>query len=1094
MKDKIKHFSKGDFQIKKQNIVFSETNLLCKIGEGEVYKGSFIIENLSKGDIRGLVYPSSFRMSCRKQGFEGNPVKVEFQYDGRGLNPGHVEKGVFTIVCSGGEFEIAFTAIIEKPFVMSSQGKIQNLRGFKKLAYKNYDEAKKIFKSRDFYELVKYEAPKIRNLYDNMRKWNLDDIGMEEFLVGIKQKEKLFLSLESNERIYKNIDGIYTDSVFITKNSWGYLSFEIYSDCDFLEPDISRLTTLDFHNMSYELKYTINSSKLHGGRNFGNIILKTPFDTITYNVEIDNSVEDIEDRRKCDYIKAHFLKNFLKFEGEYIKSEKWFDVSMKLINELQIAEPDELEYKLYQAYAYIRVGQKDEAKWILENYNYNKFSVNKNIELDAFYLYLTALQRHETAYTKKVVDDLQKFYLKNAKSWKILCMLIDIDSYYNDYYEKKHALENQFNLGANNIIVYLEAYKCFRDKTTNLKKLGNFEIQILRFAIKYKLLTKELALYTSNLASQQKYFDKRILEILEASYELYPDHMILTSICTILIKGNQISTRCFKWFDLAIQEEIKIARLFEYYMESVDIERTEPLHRTVLLYFAHGNNLTYEREALLYANILLHEKEGSDLFKCYYDDIKVFAMQQLELRRINSNLRILYKHILSDNEMNIEKIKAIYDITHAYAITTRVPNLKYILVIANDGGIYQRVPYSNKGSQVILDSKDDIIAWESNDGMYYVGSVKYNAERLFNEHKYIDMCRSKLQPIQEAQESERELLLEFESLKNYNIDSVDLQKAFQLCVKKLKDMERDEETYLTYILFQLFQREEYDKNSIEYLVKYFNGSTREMKSLFYAAKDYGVNTSELAERIITQMLFSESMVGSSEIFADYYSGNPYFRLIEGYMAYICHEYVVKNKVMSPSIVQLMMYELSEKFTLPDIIKIGMLKYYSNNSYTEEDKVILKQCMQELCEKQIYFDFYLEYSEEWLREVQLWDKILISYKSKFGGRVKLIYQVTTENKDSVEYESEVLLPIYETIYIKKFLLFKNEVLRYYFKETLGDRTVKSEKKVYRIPKEHNLVGKFGRLNDIITNGDNRVQMMKDYALEEALAGKMFLPYE
>ena len=95
-------------------IVFPDTCLILTIGEGEVFHGSFTIKSLTDGTIRGLVYPSSFRMRCIDQGFEGNPVKVEFEYDGRGLRPGHVEQGKFTVVCSGGEYELAFTALIQK--------------------------------------------------------------------------------------------------------------------------------------------------------------------------------------------------------------------------------------------------------------------------------------------------------------------------------------------------------------------------------------------------------------------------------------------------------------------------------------------------------------------------------------------------------------------------------------------------------------------------------------------------------------------------------------------------------------------------------------------------------------------------------------------------------------------------------------------------------------------------------------------------------------------------------------------------------------------------------------------------------------------
>ena len=95
MKNKIKQFSKGEFKLSKPDIVFPETNICISVGEGELYQGSFTIENRKDGDIRGLVYPSSFRVHFTNQGFEGNPVEVKFVYDSTGMRPGQVENGKF---------------------------------------------------------------------------------------------------------------------------------------------------------------------------------------------------------------------------------------------------------------------------------------------------------------------------------------------------------------------------------------------------------------------------------------------------------------------------------------------------------------------------------------------------------------------------------------------------------------------------------------------------------------------------------------------------------------------------------------------------------------------------------------------------------------------------------------------------------------------------------------------------------------------------------------------------------------------------------------------------------------------------------------
>ncbi|MFR1157844.1 MAG: DUF5717 family protein [Coprococcus phoceensis] len=54
MKNKIKKFSKGDFRTECPEIVFPETHIRMMIGEGEVYSGSFMIQNQKRGISEGL--------------------------------------------------------------------------------------------------------------------------------------------------------------------------------------------------------------------------------------------------------------------------------------------------------------------------------------------------------------------------------------------------------------------------------------------------------------------------------------------------------------------------------------------------------------------------------------------------------------------------------------------------------------------------------------------------------------------------------------------------------------------------------------------------------------------------------------------------------------------------------------------------------------------------------------------------------------------------------------------------------------------------------------------------------------------------------
>ena len=78
-----------------------------RVGEGEK-RGSFSLQNWGKNTPPLYIHPLLPCGSVDERGFDGNPVNIYYQYDGTGLVPGHVEHGKFTIVCNGGEYDIAF--------------------------------------------------------------------------------------------------------------------------------------------------------------------------------------------------------------------------------------------------------------------------------------------------------------------------------------------------------------------------------------------------------------------------------------------------------------------------------------------------------------------------------------------------------------------------------------------------------------------------------------------------------------------------------------------------------------------------------------------------------------------------------------------------------------------------------------------------------------------------------------------------------------------------------------------------------------------------------------------------------------------------
>ena len=84
-------------------------------------------------------------------------------------------------------------------------------------------------------------------------------------------------------------------------------------------------------------------------------------------------------------------------------------------------------------------------------------------------------------------------------------------------------------------------------------------------------------------------------------------------------------------------------------------------------------------------------------------------------------------------------------------------------------------------------------------------------------------------------------------------------------------------------------------------------------------------------------------------------------------------------------------------------------------------------------------------------------------------------------------------MYENIYVKKFVLFANEKLKYYFKETIDGNSYRSDKELCVRETVQGEPGRYGRLNDILIekNESERKKKIQAYAREGVRLQRRFL---
>lgn len=102
------------------------------------------------------------------------------------------------------------------------------------------------------------------------------------------------------------------------------------------------------------------------------------------------------------------------------------------------------------------------------------------------------------------------------------------------------------------------------------------------------MISPDVVMQLTYLAGKEKEYDAFLLKILTACYRTAADDGLLREICSQLMKGNRTGKEYFTWYKLAVEREIRLTRLYEFYMQSMDTEQMagmEPIPKMVLMYF-----------------------------------------------------------------------------------------------------------------------------------------------------------------------------------------------------------------------------------------------------------------------------------------------------------------------------------------------------------------------------------------------------------------------------------------------------------------------------------------------------------------------------
>lgn len=148
-----------------------------------------------------------------------------------------------------------------------------------------------------------------------------------------------------------------------------------------------------------------------------------------------------------------------------------------------------------------------------------------------------------------------------------------------------------------------------------------------------------------------KTFDENVYQILTAGYERFPSDEVLEAICKLVMKGRPVRKEYFPWYAKAVERNIRITRLYEYYIETMDASFDEVLPQVIRMYFSYSNTLAGQKKALIYANVIKNREKDRHTFQSYRPAMEVFTARQIQKGRMNREYAALYRTFLKNRKI-----------------------------------------------------------------------------------------------------------------------------------------------------------------------------------------------------------------------------------------------------------------------------------------------------------------------------------------------------------------------------------------------------------------------------------------------------------
>ncbi len=271
------------------------------------------------------------------------------------------------------------------------------------------------------------------------------------------------------------------------------------------------------------------------------------------------------------------------------------------------------------------------------------------------------------------------------------------------------------------------------------------------------------------------------------------------------------------------------------------------------------------------------------------------------------------------------------------------------------------------------------------------------------------------------------------------------EKLRRLCSRMILNELFDEDELLLKLAYSVFEEEQTDSVILDYLCEHYNGSTDQMYRLLLKGVADRVETYDLEERLLAQMLFTDRTDKIDRVFSLYMERKKTGEnIVKAYFTMKSTQYFMEGKPAGEDVFRYlegMIHGAIEKEKLSTIYLLALTKYYAGLTHLDaEQKELCQTIVDILLAEGMVFAHFKPLAAHVHIPQEITDKVILQYIGRKDSGVDLQVRIRPQEE---RFYGDDMKRMYQGIFIKQKVLFEGETMEYRIYERQGDRQILME---------------------------------------------------